>query len=312
MFRLSWAEIPAHNARQGCGRKAQQCGVGIQYGQDDDLSVGVVALVLGSALCHAAWNAMLKGGADRMWFMVALCVVMGGTSALALPFVPFPAPASWPYLAGSIFVHVVYNLLLVRMYASGELGQTYPIARGSSPLLVTLFAFAVAGETLTPWKVGGIVLVSGGIFSLGLLGRHLSLRVVPLALLIGATIAIYSVIDGIGARLAGHSVGYSAWMFFLWAIILGGSYAARHGASVLAHSRAEMLNALGGGIIGVAGYTIVIWAMTVAPMGPVSALRETSVVFAAIIARIYLKEALTMGRMASCIAIAAGAAMLGF
>ncbi len=255
---------------------------------------------------------MMKSGNDRMWWQTAFSMAAGVVGVLALPFVASPVPASWPCIAASVVIHVVYNLLLVRMYGSGEFGQTYPIARGSSPLLIALGAFLVAGEVLTPVKIAGVVLVSGGIFALGFQGRRVHLNAVPVALATGVSIALYSIVDGIGARLSGSPFGYSAWMFVLWAAVMGALYIFRYGAGNLVRSRRDIMHAAGGGTIALTGYAIVIWAMSVTQMGAVSALRETSVVFAALIARFFLNERLTVGRMTACLVIAAGGVLLGY
>lgn len=267
-------------------------------------------LVLGAAVLHASWNAILKSGADRNWTMTALSIGMGIAAAIVLPFVDTPALACWPYLFASVAIHVGYNLLLVRMYEHGYFGQTYPVARGSSPVLIALGAFLLAGENLSIAKLAGVCLVSGGIIALALQNRHLSVRAIPTALATGVAIAAYSLVDGLGVRVSDAPLGYSAWMFVLWAMVMTSIYLVRRGARSLVRSPTDMLTNLGGGIVAGSGYTAVIWAMSLAPMGLVSALRETSVIFAAIIARVFLKEQLSTTRLAACVVIAAGAALL--
>jgi drug/metabolite transporter (DMT)-like permease len=270
----------------------------------------VIAVVLGAAVAHASWNAMLKSGADRFWTMAALSFATGVVSLPFIPFLPLPPAAAWPYIVASALIHIGYNFLLVRMYGTGDFIKTYPIARGSSPLLVALGAFLLASEQLDTARLAGVVLVSGGIMALAFEGKRFSLESVPIALATGASIGLYTVVDGIGARLCESSVAYIAWMFALWAPGIAAIYIYLRGTRAIIRPRGDMAIALGGGLIACSGYTAVVWAMTVSPMGPVSALRETSVVFAALIGRVFLHERLTYGRMAACVVIAVGAALL--
>jgi drug/metabolite transporter (DMT)-like permease len=161
----------------------------------------VVLLILLAAFLHASWNALLRNGADRLWSMTVMCLAVALASLAATPWLPVPLPASWPYGVLSALLHVGYNLFLVRSYRSGELGQTYPIARGSSPLLVTLGAALLAGETPGPQALLGIGLVSGGIIALAFRGRRVALPGLRYALGTGCFIAAYSVVDGLGVRL---------------------------------------------------------------------------------------------------------------
>ncbi|KMO38485.1 multidrug DMT transporter permease [Methylobacterium tarhaniae] len=271
----------------------------------------VLACVMVAAVLHAGWNAVLRGGSDRLWSMTLMMIAVGCTSAVAAVFLPWPAPASWPYVAASALIHAGYNLSLVRAYRSGELGQTYPVSRGSSPVLVALGAAAFAHETLTAAAILGIALVSGGILSLALQGGRLRSGFLPAALLTGILIGAYTVVDGIGVRLAENSLAYANSMFLLWSVTTPAVYAfARQRPP--AYTRAQTAAALAGGLVSIAAYGIVIWAMQYDAMGVVSALRETSVVYAAIIGRVFLDERLTTRRIGSCLAIAAGAACLAY
>lgn len=270
----------------------------------------VIAAVLGAAVLHAGWNAMLKSGSDRFFWMAALCVVQGLISVLALFVLGLPAPASWPYVAASAAIHVVYQLLLVRMYAVGDFGQTYPVARGSSPLFVTFAAFLLVQETLSLHKAAGVLLVCGGIMALAFEGRRFHLDRTPMALATGLSIGAYTVVDGIGARLSGNAVAFVAAFSALWMIAIVGVFIAVRGFAWPRVSRRDAATGIAGGIVAMAGYATVVWAMTVAPMGLVSALRETSVVFAAVIAHVFLNERLTLGRLCACAVIAGGGALL--
>ncbi|GJD61005.1 EamA family transporter [Methylobacterium frigidaeris] len=269
----------------------------------------VLASVTGAAILHAGWNAVLRGGSDRLWSMTLMMVavsVVTGTAALVLP---WPNAASWPYVIASGLIHTGYNLSLVRTYRIGDLGQTYPISRGSSPVLVALGAMLFAHEAVTLVSALGIALVSGGIVSLALQGRTVRAEVLPAALTTGALIGAYTVVDGIGVRLSGDSVAYANAMFLLWSLTMPPIFFGLRGRPPT-YTRRETTMALAGGVVSILAYGIVIWAMQFGAMGVVSALRETSVVYAALIGRIFLRERLTVQRIASCLAIAAGAACL--
>jgi drug/metabolite transporter (DMT)-like permease len=239
--------------------------------------------------------------------MIAVIVVSAG----ALLFVPWPNAASWPYVIASAVIHTGYNLSLVRTYRSGDLGQTYPISRGSSPALVTLGAAVFVHEAPSLISVAGVLLVSGGILSLALQGGKVRADFLPAAFVTGVLIGAYTVVDGIGVRLSGNSLGYTASMFLLWGAAMPVIYYATRGMPP-AYTKAQTAMALTGGVVSILAYGIVIWAMQYAAMGVVSALRETSVVYAAIIGRLFLKEKLTARRIASCLAIATGAACLAY
>jgi drug/metabolite transporter (DMT)-like permease len=271
----------------------------------------VILLVLCAALLHASWNAVLRSGADRLW-SITVMTVAAGVAALPVALIrPLPATASWPYILLSAALHVGYNLFLVLAYRHGELGQVYPIARGSSPLLVTLGAAVFAGERIGLLALSGVVLVSLGIISLARGKGSARSMSIATALTTGGFIACYTVTDGIGARLSGDAHAYAAWLFLLDAFPMPILYLARRGCSAPGATTAETVRAATGGVISLLAYGAVIWAVTLGPMGPVSALRETSVVFAALIGRYFLRETLTARRLGACAVIALGALCLG-
>lgn len=262
-----------------------------------------------AAVLHASWNAVLRGGGDRLWSMTLMMIAIVGVTSLAALFIPWPNAASWPYVIASAIIHTLYNLSLVRTYRSGDLGQTYPISRGSSPVLVTLGAAIFAHETITFLSAVGILLVSGGIVSLAFQRGKVRTDFLPAAFVTGVIIGAYTVIDGIGVRLAEDSVAYTNAMFLLWSITMPIIYfALRRRAPV--YTRMQTVMALTGGVVSLLAYGIVIWAMKFGTMGVVSALRETSVIYAAFIGRFFLNETLTMHRLASCLAIVSGVACL--
>jgi uncharacterized membrane protein len=226
-------------------------------------------------------------------------------------FAPPPAAQSWGYALLSALLHVGYNLFLVRSYRVGDLGQIYPISRGSSPALIALGAALFVGETITASELLGIGLVSGGIISLAFRGRSLSVPSLPYALGTGCFIAAYSVVDGIGARLSGAPLAYTVWMSALWGMLMPAVYIGLRDARSLFSVRPGMFTAVIGGLVSLLAYAIVIYAMNEAPLGAVSALRETSVLFAALLGSLFLGERLTVRRMLACVVIASGAIIIG-
>ncbi len=275
------------------------------------MSFGIIVVVLAAAVLHASWNALLRAGTDRLWSIAIMCVATALVCAAFVPFVPMPAHASWGCAALSAVLHVGYNLLLVRTYRHGDLGQTYPISRGSSPLLVSLGAAVFARELPAPIGIAGVLLVSAGIISLAFQGRGVGRDSLLSALGTGCFIGAYSVSDGIGVRLSGTPVGYTVWMSLLGSILTLLLYVGLRGWRSLVRGQRETSVAAAGGIVSLIAYGIVIFAMSQGPMGSVSALRETSVVFAALIGRLFLGERLTGYRIAACTVVAIGAICIG-
>jgi drug/metabolite transporter (DMT)-like permease len=270
----------------------------------------MAAFVLFAAFLHAAWNGLLRGGEDRLWSMTVISIGVTGFALLAVPFLPMPASASWPYIVASGLIHIGYNLSLVRQYRSGDLGEAYPIARGASPLLVTLGAAVFAGERLNIIALAGVLLISFGIIAMAFHGQRMKTESLVAALVTGVFIAVYSVIDGIGVRLSGNAMAYTAWMCLFY-FLMPLYFAVMRGAAAFAAPLKAWGYALTGGVLTVVAYGIVIFAMQRSALGIVSALRETSVVFATLIGWFFLGETLTWRRMAACLVIAAGAAGLG-
>ncbi|MEN0582572.1 MULTISPECIES: DMT family transporter [unclassified Kosakonia] len=271
----------------------------------------LVLLTLFAALLHASWNTLLRGGTDRLWSMTIMCATIALTCIVVAPFLPLPAYASWKYALLSAVLHVGYNLSLVRSYQSGDFGQTYPIARGASPLMVTLAAALFAGEKMAVNALAGIGLISGGILLLALQRRRLALPGLTYSLVTGAFIAAYSVVDGIGVRIAGNAIAYTVWMSALWGALMPALYIGLRGAKSLLRWRPDVLPAAAGGLVSLLAYGIIIYAMATAPMGAVSALRETSVLFAALLGYLFLGETLTLRKVLACTVIATGTVMIG-
>jgi drug/metabolite transporter (DMT)-like permease len=276
------------------------------------MSTGVAGLVLLAAVLHASWNALLRSDGDRFWRVTVMGFV--GT-AVMLPFVlllPVPAAASWPYLAASAVVQVLYSLFLVRCYRVADLGSVYPVIRGGVPLLVCLGAALFAGERPRPVMLLGILLVSLGVVAMAL-GRHSGgATALGLAGATSALIACYTVIDGVGVRLAGDSVAYTAWIYVVYGALLPACYLAVRGRVVLRGRRAELGTAAAAGIGQLLTYAVMTFAFRHSALGPVSALRETSVVFAALIGWRFLGERFSTARAGACVAITLGACCLSY
>jgi drug/metabolite transporter (DMT)-like permease len=269
-----------------------------------------IVLVLSAALLHAGWNALLRGGADRAQSMLVMNITVGVAGLAMLGVAGLPSSAT-AYVIASGLLHLVYNALLVRMYRSGDLGETYPVARGTSPALVALGGSLFAGEWMGLMGTVGIGLVCAGIFMLAAArAKSLHMLNLPWALATGVSIASYTVIDGIGVRASGNWMAYIGGLFAFF-LLVPLWYLARGRRAMFAIPAAEAAKAASGGLISLAAYGAIIWAMQASAMGAVSALRETSVVFAALLGAVFLGERLTLLRIAACCVIAAGAICVG-
>jgi drug/metabolite transporter (DMT)-like permease len=269
----------------------------------------VVALVLLAAVLHAGWNAVVKTGADRVLTMALVIGVGAAGAALALPFVPPPAPASWGFLLLSGLVHIGYFAFLLEAYRFGDLSRVYPIARGAAPLLVALGAAVFAGERLGAAQLGAVALVAGAIASLALERGGLrgdGRRSLLLALATAVIIATYTIVDGLGVRRADGPLGYILWLFVLDAVPLLAYAALTRGARVGAYLRAHWPASLVAGVMCGGAYGLAIWALSLGAMAHVSALRETSVLFAALIGGRLLGEPFGRRRLAAAFAVVAG------
>ena len=279
----------------------------------------IVLAVLGGAMLHASWNAMIKSGGDKA-ADTALVTIAG--AVIALPFLLWfglPQAAAWPFLLASTVIHVGYYIALVEAYEHGELGLTYPIMRGFAPLLVALASSAFIGEVPSPAAWLGIVGITLGVAMVGLAhpGEALHHRkALRFAFANAAIIAVYTLVDGLGVRGNGDALTYVLMLFVLdgFAYPLGvwlrRSPAARR--RLVAHARRRWPVALLGGGASIGSYAIALWAMTRAPVASVAALRETSVLFAALLGTLLLKERFGVQRALGTGVIVAGVMALRF
>lgn len=270
--------------------------------------------VLAAAACHAGWNALLK---LKLEPVIATALVAMASGAVAIPFTfatGLPDSAAWPYLVASVIIHIGYYLALAEAYRFGDLGQVYPIARGAAPLMTAVLATLWLEETLGFYGWAGVVLLAAGILLLAVGGgrpsRQFDARSVGFALITSLTITAYTLVDGLGARLAGTSTAYTAWLFLLSGIVMTTYGFVRIGRPLARHFIANWPMAMAGAALSTAAYAIAIWAMTVAPIALVAALRETSVLFGALFATLLLREPWLLARATAALIVLAGALLL--
>lgn len=282
------------------------------------LSIGMTLLILLAAVMHAGWNVMVKVGNDAFLNMT-LIVALGGVLGLVFtPFVVFPDPSSWIYLFGSCMAHLGYYTFLVLAYRHGELSQVYPIARGSAPPLVALAAYLLpTHQLLSPLQMAGVISISAGILSLAAdkpVDRAHKWEAIAFGLLTGLTIMSYTLFDGEGIRHAGETreqqLGYIVWLFVLDSPLLAIYAFWTRGAEVTAFLKLNWKLGLCGAALSLAAYGIAIIAMRFGEFAHVSALRETSVIFAALMSAYLLKERFRKRRYVSVTLVALGAVLL--
>lgn len=272
------------------------------------MSTQVLAVVLFAALLHALWNAAVKASVKASVPAVAIFIGAGLVAAVVVPFLPFPHGPSWPFLLGSVAVHVVYSLLLGRAYRQGDFSHAYPLMRGLPPLITAGFMLVLSDERATALQQVGMLTLCFGVLSLALegLGSPRSKAAAGWAVLVAICIAIYTVLDGFGGRLSGNAAAYVAWTCMLEAVVLGGWLVARQGPAALGVVLRNWPITLVGGATTLIAYALVVWAMTRAPVALVAALRETSVVFAALLGVVVFKERLGPARIVAIVLVLAG------
>lgn len=274
------------------------------------MTVEVMAAVLFSALLHAGWNALVRSSADK--FLASLHVVCGAgaIALLLLPALPLPAAASWPWLLASALIHVVYFTLVARAYHGADLSFAYPLMRGTAPVLTALCAVLLLDESPGTGGWVGIALICTGVLALA--GRawrdgasHPAAMLYALAN--AGVIALYTLVDGQGVRVSGHALSYTGWVFLLTAVLMLATAALRRGRRLLQPPAGAWRAAVLGGAGTLAAYSLVLWAMARAPIATVAALRETSIVFAALIGALFLGERLGRLRLLSALLVCSGA-----
>lgn len=272
----------------------------------------VTAVVLLAALMHAVWNALLKSSADALLELATLNLSAGVVALAALPFVGFPAKESLPFLLGTLLLHIGYYTFLLHSYARGDLSLVYPIARGASPALVALVSALLLGEILNGPQALGVVVITASIASLAFAGgvTGLSSKAVLFSLGTSVMIAGYTIADGSGARVSGAPIAYITCFFVLNAFPLLFVLPVLRPRLGLRELGSQWRTGILGGLLSVGAYGLVIWAMTRAPIALVSALRETSVVLAAVVGATFLREPFGPRRVLASIGVALGVIVL--
>jgi drug/metabolite transporter (DMT)-like permease len=274
------------------------------------LSLSVTLAVLAAAVTHAVWNAIAHGIRDQT-LAFALIGIGGITVSIPLVIVAaMPRSSSWPYLLASIVIHVFYNLLLMQCYRLGEFSQVYPLARGISPLVVTILAAVFVHEHLGLLQVTGVVVVSTGLAFLVFGGRRPGRGAFLAAVGTGLTIAAYTTVDGVGVRLSASPVGYIGWLMVLESLCVPLFAAVRRRDVLLKQPPRILLAGLAAGALSVLAYGLVLWAQTRGALAPIAALRETSVIFGAIIGTLVFREPFGRTRIIATVLVVAGIVLL--
>ena len=270
----------------------------------------VFAAVMLAALLHASWNAIVKSAGDKFLTTIMVTASASALSAALLPFLTAPAPASWPYAVGSAVLQTIYYLLLARTYQISDMSQAYPLMRGTAPLIVALVSEYQMGDVLSSTAWAGVIGICLGVCSIALGNKANDRKGIYLALLNALVIAGYTLIDGIGVRRSGAPAAYTLWLFLLSGLPLTLWTAFARKAAFFAYFGRYWRLGFAGGIGTTASYGLALWAMTVAPIAVVAALRETSILFGILIAALVLRERVGTRRLISACIIACGAAIL--
>lgn len=285
------------------------------------MSTTVVLAVLLAALLHASWNALVKGGSDR-WLTSGMIGGFGGIGGLivALAFLPLPLPHHWPWLIGSGALHAAYFIFLVNAYAHGDLGKVYPIARGSAPLIIIALSAPIVGDIPNIGELVAVLVLVVGVIALTIEPKQVAstnIRTIVLALMTGACIAAYSLFDALGIRTIGPEVENGTLFYLCWIMVFAAipiviaTYIVRRG-HIVSYVRSHALQGIGGATIALTSYGLVLFAFANASVASVAALRETGVVFAALIGVLVLGERFGKRRIPAAILVAAGAGALKF
>ncbi|MDR3363093.1 MAG: DMT family transporter [Desulfovibrio sp.] len=278
------------------------------------MSNAVIAIILLSAVLHAVWNAIIKDGPDKLC-ETSLKASGGALFMLCcMPFLPLPAPASLPFLAGTALLHLFYYLFMAYAYKGADMSYAYTLMRGSAPLFTGLFTVFVMGHSLSAGGWAGVTLLSAGILGMAfesLKRGNFNLAVTTYALANALVIMGYTVMDGTGVRLAGEPLAYICWVSFLNCFPITIFAVLRRGVKTYGgYLKKRWKHGLAGGVCSAVAYGLVVWCMNRAPISQVAALRETSVVFGMLLAVLFLKERMTPARAAAVLAVLAGSVIM--
>ena len=276
------------------------------------MTLFVFSALLAAALLHAGWNALVRRDPDRTAATVAVAVGGVAVGLAVAPFLPPMNLGAIPFVLGSSCFHIVYYALIARAYRHADLSVAYPIMRGLAPLIVTVVGATFLGEFVGTLQFVGIAIVTAGIVTLGLDGWRGGKAGIGVALLNAVVIAAYTLVDGLGARASGAPATYTAWILVGGGMLTLGWNLLRLGTPVLQATRNRILLGLSGGVMGFGAYAIALWAMTIAPIGAVAAVRENSVLFAAALGAIFLGERFGPARWVAAALVVAGLALVRF
>jgi drug/metabolite transporter (DMT)-like permease len=277
------------------------------------MSTKVFLMILVAALVHASWNALVKADGDRVALVKTMFLTQFACSICLIPFVPFPAHESWPYLCAGAVLGTGYMLFLNWAYQVGDLSHVYPFARGTAPLIVAIISVAFLGEHIGHIGEVAVVLIAVGVASLAMTRGAAGFREprpVLFSLTASGFVAGYTIADGLGARSAGSPHAYMAWGTLLYAVLVAGSFQMIHPSRQTRISERTRRNGIVTGLMSYGSSWVAIWAFTRAPIALVSALREISTVFAVVIGVVFLKERLSLMRLASIATTLIGATVL--
>ena len=268
----------------------------------------VVAAMLAASLLHASWHALVKASEDRVIALAGMNVVSGVCALALLPLAGGLPAAAWAVIAGSVLLHAGYKIALARLYLLADLGQAYPLARGLTPIFAAALAFALLSEVPGTAVLAGLALISTGIVLLAFEKRdsRISFAAAIAALVTSGTVAAYSVVDAYGVRLTGDWFSFTVWLVAADSALFVSYSLITRGAPVLLAWRSGWQRVLLSGGLGVTSFSVFMWALGKAPVGPVSALRETSILFAAIIGVLVLRETPSRIRIAAAAAVMCG------
>jgi drug/metabolite transporter (DMT)-like permease len=271
----------------------------------------VFLVVLSAALMHAAWNSIIQSSSNSFLESFNFAIWKVPLTLVLIILLPIPHSDSWPYIAASIVVHFIYTYSFVYTYTRNELSQVYPIFRGAPPLIILLLSYFVLKENISSTGWIAVIITSLGIISMSFMGSKINFKSSISITIVAFAIVAYSMIDGMGARLSLQSFSYLAWVFFIhWSIYSIFVVYQQGYEKCINHVKAHYLKGIFAGGISFLGYSLILWAMTKAPIPYVAALRETSIIFVGIIGYLFLSEKMTIYKLLSLLTIVIGAMLL--
>jgi drug/metabolite transporter (DMT)-like permease len=264
--------------------------------------------MLFAGLLHASWHSLVKSGANQITTLAGMGIVAGAITAVTLPFVPFPPLSVWAVIIPSVALHIGYKLCLARAYVLGDLGQAFPLARGMVPLFAATIAWFLLRQSPSALQMCGIALVSSGIIAIALdrIGSVPRWSLLAAAAGAGMAVAGYSVFDAYGTRLMGNWLGFTVWLVTVDSLLFLALAAVARGNILWTDLATTKWRVVASGLLGLASFSVLLWALSRNPVGGVTALRETSVLFAGIIGVVLHKERLTAQRLIGALLIVAG------